>query len=422
MKPDQYDYIIVGAGLCGLSLARELSKKNKKILVLEKGTYVRKLGAIPYLINVYDKAALSRSKQGVIIYRAFGVGGTSLVCCGNAVEPSKNEIARLGIDITKELQETKKDCKVSTTSFPIGRASLKIMEAANSLGYDMQIMPKFGALSKCVACGDCELGCRHGAKWTALEFLWDANKSNITIVPHVTVEKVISTAGKVRGVVGKSFLFKKRTFFADRVILAAGGIGTPIILQRSGVDAGNNLFVDLFNMTYGFNKSFNQHHELAMSVVCTKFHEKEGFVLSPFMDNLIGLFSTIGMEDIWKTLKFRRLLGIMTKIDDENIGRVHQDGAIDKEPTAKDLEKLRKGNDIARQILGQCGVEPATIFVTKPHGAHPGGTAVIGSVVDKNLETRIKGLFVCDASVLPFAPGIPPMLMLIALAKWFAKI
>ncbi len=85
------------------------------------------------------------------------------------------------------------------------------------------------------------------------------------------------------------------------------------------------------------------------------------------------------------------------------------------------LEKLKKGSDIARQILVQCGVKPETIFITKPHGAHPGGTAAIGSVIGKNLEAKIKGLFVCDASILPFAPGLPPMLTLIAITKWLVK-
>ncbi|MBU4608864.1 MAG: GMC family oxidoreductase, partial [Methanobacterium sp.] len=37
--------------------------------------------------------------------------------------------------------------------------------------------------------------------------------------------------------------------------------------------------------------------------------------------------------------------------------------------------------------------------------------------VDENLETKIKGLFVADASVLPLAPGAPPILTIIALAK-----
>jgi len=59
--------------------------------------------------------------------------------------------------------------------------------------------------------------------------------------------------------------------------------------------------------------------------------------------------------------------------------------------------------------------------VSAVQGAHPGGTAAIGEVVDTNLETKVSGLFVCDASVLPAAPGLPPMLTIGALAKYLGK-
>jgi choline dehydrogenase-like flavoprotein len=59
--------------------------------------------------------------------------------------------------------------------------------------------------------------------------------------------------------------------------------------------------------------------------------------------------------------------------------------------------------------------------VSKPGGAHPGGTAAIGQVVDKDLQTRIENLFVCDASVLPTSPGMPPILTIVALSKRLGK-
>jgi choline dehydrogenase-like flavoprotein len=51
------------------------------------------------------------------------------------------------------------------------------------------------------------------------------------------------------------------------------------------------------------------------------------------------------------------------------------------------------------------------------HGAHPGATARIGEVVDQDLETRIRNLYVSDASVLPEALDRPVVLSLICLAK-----
>jgi len=66
MNAKRFDCIIIGAGLCGLSLAKELSLKNKKVLLLEKGRRLdsRKLGTIRYAATFYDKASFRRSIQG----------------------------------------------------------------------------------------------------------------------------------------------------------------------------------------------------------------------------------------------------------------------------------------------------------------------------------------------------------------------
>ena len=67
------------------------------------------------------------------------------------------------------------------------------------------------------------------------------------------------------------------------------------------------------------------------------------------------------------------------------------------------------------------GVEQSSIVSTPIRGAHPGGTAAMGKVVNNDLETEIKGLYVADASVIPQAPGRPPILTITALAKKLAK-
>ncbi|MBL7156731.1 MAG: GMC family oxidoreductase [Candidatus Omnitrophica bacterium] len=417
----KYDYILVGAGLSGLALAKELCKNNKKVLIVEKGNFVKSLGNIAYAALFYDRFALARSVQGTLIYRVFGVGGTSIVSCGNAVEPSEEGMDKIGIDLKEELNLAKKECSVNAEDFPIGKASTEIMMTANKLGHKTRIMPKFGAINRCNSCGGCALGCKYGAKWTAVELLKDIDKERVDIVPRFSVKKVLVSDREAIGIEGSKSNFMKKTFFADKTILCAGGIGTPIILQNSGIEAGENLFVDLFNVTYGFREGFNQTKEVAMAVVCDRYHQEGGFILSPFVDNIVGFFPSVEAKYIWKIFKLNKMLGIMTKIRDDNIGKVRKDGRIEKDPTPDDLEKLKKGSDIAKEILIKCGVDPKSILITKPRGAHPGGTAAIGKVVNNRLETQIKNLFICDASVLPYAPGIPPMLTLVALAKWFGK-
>ena len=418
---NNYDYIIVGAGLCGLVLAEELSKKNKKVLILEKGGFVNRLGTIFWAPFFYDKWALATSKQGVTVYRFIGVGGTSVVSCGNAVEFTDEEYSRIGINFKEYLPEARKYSCVKQEGLSVGPASARIMKEANLLGHDMRPMPKFSIAGRCPSCGNCVLGCGYESKWTSKECLKNINKENVELITGFNIEKVLSKDGHVIGVEGRNGLLGGRQFLAPRVILSAGGIGTPVILQNSGIEAGSNLFFDIFNVTYGISKDYNQRNEMTMSVVCDKYHKSDGFVMAPYVDCCVAFIPGVNLRYMFNTFKIGKMMGIMTKIADDSVGRVHANGAIDKSPTVNDLHKLNKGSKLATEILIKCGVDSKSIFVGKLRGAHPGGTAGIGRVVDNKLETKLKDLYVCDASVLPFAPGLPPMLSLIAMTKWFGK-
>ena len=107
----------------------------------------------------------------------------------------------------------------------------------------------------------------------------------------------------------------------------------------------------------------------------------------------------------------------MVKTADDGKGYVDDDGDVVKINTIHDIQALAEGVATAGFILEKAGVDPSTIASTVYRGAHPGGTAPIGKIVDSNQETEIKGLFVSDASVLPVSPGKPPILTILALSK-----
>jgi choline dehydrogenase-like flavoprotein len=116
------------------------------------------------------------------------------------------------------------------------------------------------------------------------------------------------------------------------------------------------------------------------------------------------------------------ILGIMVKIADESNVKINSDRSVEKPLTERDLGLLKEGYEKSVEVLVEAGVDPSSIVSTPIRGAHPGGTAAIGKVVDNNLETKIKGLFIADTSVIPQAPGRPPILTVTALAKRLAKI
>ena len=116
------------------------------------------------------------------------------------------------------------------------------------------------------------------------------------------------------------------------------------------------------------------------------------------------------------------VMGIMVKIADEANGKINSDKSVEKPLTERDIGLLKEGYEKSVEVLVKAGVDPSSIVSTPIRGAHPGGTAAVGKVVDNNFETQIKGLFIADASVIPQAPGRPPILTVAALAKRLAKI
>jgi len=207
---------------------------------------------------------------------------------------------------------------------------------------------------------------------------------------------------------------------ADRVILCAGGLATPVILQKSGLEAGGGLFVDLFVNTYATIRGLSLAHEPTMTLVDLQFHKERGFLLSPFINQpriLRGVEGGLALA----TASLNDLVGIMVKTTDERAGRVHPDGGVSKPVLPADHRRLHEGSAMAREILVRAGANPKSVIVSRVQGAHPGGTAAIGEVVDENLETKLSGLFCCDASVLPATPGLPPILLIGALAKYLAR-
>jgi len=426
MRSNRYDYLIVGSGAGGATLAKELAQRRKSVLVVEAGKNEKTIGTLRDARRYYDGNRIislpRKSKEGVIIWRTLMAGGSTVVSCGNGVRCLEKELGDFGINLSEEFVQAEQEMHVAPIAERLlSSGSKTIMLAAKELGYDMKMMPKFIDSKSCRKCGNCVLGCTKGAKWTALGYLEDAIKNGAETIYETRVKEVIIDNGRVKGIRGIGRQGKKE-IFADAVILAAGGIGTPAILQNSGIkDAGAGLFVDLFVNVYGVTDSdkLNQVFEPTMTLVNLDFHQTKGFLLSPFVNHpRMTKFIELGFRGL--TLPDKRTLGIMIKTTDEPIGHVYPDGSISKPVTEKDWERLGEGSSIAKEILAKAGAK--SLMVSKVQGAHPGGTAAIGKIVDKNLQTKVDGLFVCDASILPVTPGLPPILTIVALAKRLAKV
>ena len=425
MDTEKHDFLVIGAGAGGATVARELALRGRSVVVLERGVPPAHVGTYKDATGFYDGNSVTHiprhSAEGVTIWHTFMPGGTTVVACGNFTRCLERELAELGIDLSRELAEAEADVGVAPCSAELlSEGTWAIKEAASRLGYKMDLMPKGIDPARCDRCGHCVLGCRHGAKWTAERYLDEARDHGAEVMTGVRVDRVLSANGHVTGVRARNGK-AEHDILADTVILAAGGLDTPVVLLRSGISAaGGNLFTDLFVNTYGVTDHLGQVREPVMGLVDTEFHDERGFILSPFVNHSRRVrfleASTRGFG-----LPLERLLGIMTKITDEPVGRVMADGALSKPVTARDRARLDEGSALCREILVGAGARPDSILVSSVQGGHPGGTAAIDTVVDRDLQTEIDGLFVCDASVLPTAPGLPPILTIMALGKRLGK-
>jgi choline dehydrogenase-like flavoprotein len=382
-------------------VARELALAGIPVKIIEKGPAIQSKKAF----NYYDP-----SEEGIDLLKTSCVGGSTLVAVGNGVRVLENELKNMGLDISLELDEIEEDLEIGPMpDSHIGDGTKLLMESAQSMGLNIQKMPKFIRSKDCSPCGQCSFGCPKNAKWSAADFVSEAQQAGAEIISETKVTDIIVENGRIIGV--KALQNSEEiNFLSEIVILSLGGIETPRLLQKAGIEAGENFFMDTFITVGGLLENVGFKDEVQMNALIIK----DNFILGPhFSTFLSAQLKEKGAAD-------KDILGFMVKIGDESSGYVGPDRII-KNNTLRDVRFLAEGAALAGAILVEAGVNPDTIISTHPRGAHPGGTAAIGDVVNENLETSIKNLFVADASVLPTAPGAPPLLTIMALSKRLAK-
>ncbi|MCC6521418.1 MAG: GMC family oxidoreductase [Polyangiaceae bacterium] len=425
------DVVVVGSGPGGATVARELARRGRRVVLLERGADERRrfyygsyLGALLYT----DRASLLFTEEGLNVVRPLMLGGATGMYCGCAAPPPAWMKERYGVELDHEVAEAEAELRVAPLPADMrGAASTRLAEAASEAGFPFVPQPKFMSPARAPrfpgACGaHCMLGCRCGAKWNAAEWVDEAVAAGAVLHTRARVDRVTIEAGRATGVEGR---MNARPFRVrgGTVVVAAGGIGSPRLLQASGlVGPGEGLTMDATLMVYGLSRERGIGGEPPM----TWSYEDDagGYMLSTLVDPWLLYPIMAGLESPRRALtwpRWRNVLGLMVKLKDDISGGVSPDGRISKPLTPRDRERLGRAEAVCRRILVQAGAEPHSLFSTPLRGTHPSGTVRIGTHVDTDLATSVRGLYVCDASVFPEALDRPTVLTILALGKRLAK-
>ena len=421
-KSSVYDVIVIGSGPGGATVAAELSKRGKKVLILEWGSGARIKGTMMQsaIIGLIPGRGLFFTPEILALVRGVTLGGSSILAYATAFEPNYEIFEKHGIDLKPEIELAKQELPIAPLADKLlGPSTQRIMASARNLGYPWEKLPKIVHQENCrTDCDKCTMGCPYGAKWTAREYIDQACRNGSTLltgarVTHLTAEN--DQISSVQFTNGGSL----HKVSAPLVVVSAGGIGTPLLLRDLGINhAGSDFFFDPLVVVAGTLDDLDDGREFPMAA---GFHDlDENYVLTDLIwPGWIRAIFTLRAGRLDRLTGHRKMISVMVKIKDELGGRLTKYGWANKRLTASDRNRLKRGSDVSRKILQNAGAR--NIYNTGITAVHPGGTARIGAVVDSNLRTRFNNLYVCDCSVIPESWGLPPMLTLIALGKRLAK-
>jgi cholesterol oxidase len=268
-----YDVVVVGSGFGGSVAALRASEKGYRVLVLEAGrrfsdaTLPKTSWDLPKFFWAPRLGWLGIQKitplNDVLVLSGAGVGGGSLVYANTLYTPLDDffrdpqwaQITDWKVELAPYYDQATRMLGV-TKNPSITPSDVHMRAVAEDMGvghtFDLTPVgvffdqpgrtvddPYFGgagpARTGCIECGECMIGCRHGAKNRLdVNYLHLAEQLGAVIRPETTVETVRPHAdgGYLVECRHTSRRAERQTFTASQVVFAAGTLGTQRLLQR----------------------------------------------------------------------------------------------------------------------------------------------------------------------------------------------
>lgn len=411
----EYDVIIVGSGTCGATLARELTRRNKRVLILEQGQDYVSRESFASMAAVTKEYSVG---EGLKAATAVTVGGSTSLYFGVCKLPTAETYASLGIDLSAEVAEAKRELPVAELPDEfLSPQSLMLRKSATELGYEFKKNLMLVDQSKCSA-GQYS----YDARWKAKSYVDEAVDRGATLLTQATVTRVLVEGNRAVGVEYKQkqgFLRSRvGTARGKRIVLSAGALATPKLLIDTGIKnvGDRGFFCKPAYMVCGTvpglraTDTFVGYQDIELGA---------GYSLG---DGAMSarLFRLVMLASLkWRYLfSFSTTLSMGILLYDSMGGAIGKEGAYHKQFTATELDKLRDAEQIAVRILENAGAK--NIFRTNLMAGIPGGALRIKEHVDENMQTDVGHLYVCDHSLMSDVM-ITPTFTLVCLAKRLAK-
>ncbi|GAB2587191.1 GMC oxidoreductase [Paractinoplanes abujensis] len=475
------DVVVIGSGAGGAIIAARAAQAGLSVLVLEAAQYrneadFRQIDSIGAATMFLRGGSLwsSSGQMGVLAGATLG-GGTvinSMVCLR-----TPQHIRELwtsyglegldGPDFDKFTDMVWDRIGVNTDATQYNANTRAMITGLASLGYRHERLPRNAAPDDdATMCGYCNAGCQQGKKRSTLHtYLQDAVDAGARVVVGAHVDRIVTADGRATGVLATVDGSTSLSVSAGHVVVAAGGIESPAVLLRSGIGGpavGKNLTLHpAWIVTGVYEEPVEAWHgqiQSAVSFDLTRVVDGGGFLVeslalnpgtwagqSPFTDGRTtrdqlrrlpyfatwhGVSHDHGSGEVYLDADGRAAVhwNLDDDVDHRIAVRAHTELArMHREAGATEIftfhwsdQRWRSGEDFDAylQQLTDSPINDHTAFSAHQMGSCRLGADPATSVADGWGQLHdVAGVWIGDASALPTAPGVNPMITVMALAE-----
>ena len=480
---EEADVVVVGSGPSGAVSAYELARAGHRVVLIEEGPPFtprdyRQEGSLSMARTMRDGGLRTTSGHFMPVLQACALGGGSLVnsaICERPPEFVFNEWStRFDLEHTsREALDPHFDAVADflgiapTPDAVQGPRNLLFKQGCDAMGIGSESIAR--NVKGCRGSGECLTGCRPRAKQSMdVSYIPAAIGLGVRVLSSVQVQRIRSAGRRVYGVEGQvvePFTGKRShrvRVDARAVVLAAGCMATPVLLQRSGDLAnasgqvGRNLqfhpgtavagvFPEAIDPLFGGTQSYQSLHYL-----------EEGFKLETLWTapsalavrmpgvgtRLVEHLGALPRTAVWDAIcSTHRSLGTVRARFDSLDPKLHW--KLD----AEDAQIMMRSVEVLCRLFEAAGAErilpgvhglPEVIHTSEEidalagHRARPGDFVLASSHVF--CTTRMHGrpeegvvdefgrchdldnLFIADTGVFPRCTSVNPMFTVMALA------